>query len=102
VAIGESKDDREILKAFTAASPIFTFTSFATQGRHATKPQRLANVIEEFGTWARAIDDPVEALEIARRQAAADDIVVVTGSTFIVAELREWWFEHVATETVLW
>jgi hypothetical protein len=22
--------------------------------------------------------------------------VVVTGSTFVVAELREWWLEHVA------
>jgi len=30
----------------------------------------------------------------------AGDIVVVTGSTFVVAELREWWMEHVvAAET---
>jgi folylpolyglutamate synthase/dihydropteroate synthase len=43
----------------------------------------------------RAIADPIEALSIARRNASADDIVVVTGSTFVVAELREWWMEHV-------
>jgi hypothetical protein len=40
--------------------------------------------------------DPVEALTVARRNASHDDIVVVTGSTFIVADLREWWFANVA------
>jgi folylpolyglutamate synthase/dihydropteroate synthase len=43
----------------------------------------------------RAVSDPVEALNIARRNASADDIIVVSGSTFVVAELREWWMEHV-------
>ena len=40
---------------------------------------------------ACAVVDPVEALAIARRNGSASDVVVVTGSTFIVAELREWW-----------
>ena len=104
IAIGETKDAREILGALMKDSEnpaSFIFTLFSTQGRHPTKPQRLAHMIEEFGAWGRAIDNPVEALQIARRQAAADDLVVVTGSTFIVAELREWWFENVATETTL-
>ncbi len=48
----------------------------------------------------RADSDPVEALSIARRNASADDVIVVTGSTFIVAELREWWMEHVAAERI--
>jgi folylpolyglutamate synthase/dihydropteroate synthase len=50
---------------------------------------------ETFNLWGRAIADPIEALGIARRNAAADDIIVVTGSTFVVAELRDWWMEHV-------
>jgi hypothetical protein len=33
----------------------------------------------------------VDAFAVARRLAAADDVVVVTGSTFVVAGLREWY-----------
>ena len=47
------------------------------------------------GRWGRAIADPVEAFSIARRNADADDIVVVTGSTFVVATLRDWWLANV-------
>lgn len=95
LAVGESKDAHEILRAFTDLPATFIFTSFTTQGRTATRPQRLASIADSLGMWGRAIADPVEALNIARRNAAADDIIVVTGSTFVVAELRDWWMEHV-------
>jgi dihydrofolate synthase/folylpolyglutamate synthase len=96
VAIGESKDAAEILRALAALPSNFVFTTFETAGRHATKPQRLASIAESVGSWGRVVADPVEALTIARRNASTNDVVVVTGSTFIVAELRAWWLEHVA------
>lgn len=95
VAVGESKDAHEILHAFTDLPALYIFTSFDTQGRTATKPARLLSIAESLGMSGRAVADPVEALNIARRNASADDVIVVTGSTFIVAELREWWMEHV-------
>jgi dihydrofolate synthase/folylpolyglutamate synthase len=95
LAIGQSKDAQGILSAFAALPSTLIFTEFFAKGRSAIKPQRLVNMAESLGVWGRAITDPVEALGIARRNAGADDIVVVTGSTFIVAELREWWMEHV-------
>jgi dihydrofolate synthase/folylpolyglutamate synthase len=95
IAIGQSKDAHEILRAFENLPASFIFTSFSAQGRTATKPQRLASMAESLGLWGRAIADPIEALNIARRNAAADDLIVVTGSTFIVSELRDWWMEHV-------
>ncbi len=95
IAVGQSKDAHEILRAFVDLPATFIFTTFETQGRTATKPQRLASLAESLGIWGRAISDPIEALSIARRNAASDDIIVVTGSTFIVAELRDWWMEHV-------
>jgi len=91
VAIGESKDATEIVRTLASLPSTFTFTSFETAGRHAIKPARLASVAESVGAWGRAVADPVEALAIARRNAGASDVVVVTGSTFIVAQLREWW-----------
>lgn len=99
IAVGQSKDAHEILHAFEQVPATYIFTSFETQGRAAIKPQRLLSIAESLGMSGRAIADPVEALGIARRNAGADDIIVVTGSTFVVAELRDWWMEHVvATE----
>jgi dihydrofolate synthase/folylpolyglutamate synthase len=91
VAIGESKDARRILEILAGLPSTFTFTSFAATGRKAMRPQRLATIAQSFGGWGRAISDPVEALTVARRLASVDDVVVVTGSTFVVAGLREWY-----------
>ncbi len=91
VAIGESKDARRILEILAGLPSTFTFTSFAATGRRAIRPQRLATIAQSFGGWGRAISDPAEALTVARRLAAVDDVVVVTGSTFVVAGLREWY-----------
>ncbi len=95
VAVGESKDAGEILRMFAQVPASFIFTSFDARGRIATKPQRLASIAESAGLWGRAIPDAIEGFTIARRNASSDEIVVVTGSTFVVAELREWWMENV-------
>ena len=95
IAVSESKDAREILHAFADLPAAYIFTSFETQGRTSIKPQRLLSIAESLGMSGRAIGDPIEALNVARRNASADDLVVISGSTFIVAELREWWMENV-------
>jgi dihydrofolate synthase/folylpolyglutamate synthase len=95
VAIGESKDALEVLKRFFPLPASFIFTSFAASGRSATSPARLLNMAEQHGLAGRAIADPVEALSIARRSSDANSIVVVTGSTFVVATLRDWWLANV-------
>ncbi len=95
VAVGQSKNAHEILHAFADLPATYIFTSFETQGRTAIKPQQLMSLAESLGISGRAIGDSVEALNVARRNASSDDVVVVTGSTFVVADLREWWMENV-------
>ncbi|MFY9739618.1 MAG: Mur ligase family protein [Candidatus Cybelea sp.] len=90
VAIGESKDARRILEILATLPSTFTFTSYVAAGRRAIAPSRLSTIAESIGRWGRAIGDPVEALTVARRLATLNDVVVVTGSTFVVGELREW------------
>ncbi len=97
MAIGESKDAVEVIRAFVPLRGSFIFTTFAVPGREASRPQRLASIAGELGAWGRAISDPVEAFAIARRNAEADDVIVVTGSTFVVATLRGWWMANVAS-----
>ena len=96
MAVAESKDAGAVIAPFSALRGNFIFTSFETPGRTAVRPQRLASLAGDHGVWGRAINDPVEAFSIARRNADASDIIVVTGSTFVVAELRDWWFANVA------
>ena len=99
MAIGESKDAAQVIEPFLALQGTFTFTTFAAAGRTSSRPQRLASIADGMGAWGRAITDPVEAFAIARRNADADTIVVVTGSTFVVAELREWWMANVQSKS---
>jgi dihydrofolate synthase/folylpolyglutamate synthase len=96
IAVGQSKDAAALLEEFIGLPGTFTFTSFETDGRSSVRPQRLASIAHELGVWGRAITDPVDAFAVARRNADAEDIVVVTGSTFVVATLRDWWLTHVA------
>lgn len=100
MAIGESKDAEEVIRPFLALPGSFTFTTFSVAGRNAMRPQRLASIADSLGGWGRAINDPTDAFSIARRNADADDVIVVTGSTFIVAELRAWWVANVLTSGV--
>ncbi len=96
VAISESKDAFGVLAPLLALPSSFVCTTFETAGRTSERPLRLANMVERSGRSARAIGDPIEALGIARRQTSGDDVVVVTGSTFLVGSLREWWLDNVA------
>ena len=91
VAIGESKDAMAILRILAQLPSTFTFTSFSASGRRAIPPARLSTMAESFGSWGRVIGDPAEALTVARRISGAEDLVVVTGSTFVVAGLRDWY-----------
>jgi len=95
VAIVETKDAPSILRPLFALPASFIFTSFETPGRTAERPLRLANIAERSGISARVIGEPIEALAIARRQGDGSRVVVVTGSTFVTAVLREWWLENV-------
>jgi folylpolyglutamate synthase/dihydropteroate synthase len=98
IAMAETRDIPAILEPLRRLRATFTFSAFDNvAGRTATRPQRIASIAEELGLWGRAIRDPVDALSIARRNADAGDVVVVTGSTFVVAVLRDWWMANVVS-----
>jgi dihydrofolate synthase/folylpolyglutamate synthase len=101
IAMAETRDIAAILQPLRRLRATFTFTGFENiAGRTATRPQRIASIAEDVGLWGRAIADPVDALSVARRNADAGDVVVVTGSTFVVAVLRDWWFANVVSSSV--
>jgi dihydrofolate synthase/folylpolyglutamate synthase len=89
VAIGESKNAQQIVATLGELPGTFIFTGFDVVGRHAIDPRELVTVASALGIAARAIEDPFEAFASVCRDATPDDLVVVTGSTFVVAALRE-------------
>ncbi|HEY0392960.1 MAG TPA: folylpolyglutamate synthase/dihydrofolate synthase family protein [Candidatus Elarobacter sp.] len=98
MAIGETKDAAAVIAPFIPLGS-FVFTTFSTAGRTSSRPQRLASIASDLGGWGPAVGDPVDAFSVARRNAGADDIIVVTGSTFVVAELRAWWMANVQSNS---
>ncbi|MBV8490945.1 MAG: bifunctional folylpolyglutamate synthase/dihydrofolate synthase, partial [Candidatus Eremiobacteraeota bacterium] len=90
VAVSEGKDAQGVVSALQMPRATFTFTTFATPGRKALSADDLAAAARARGIEAQSIDDPYAALRAVFDDAGESDAVVVTGSTFVVAELREW------------
>jgi dihydrofolate synthase/folylpolyglutamate synthase len=93
-AIAEDKDAPAMLAVWRGSPAHFIFTAFEVAHRRSRHPQHLVNVASSVGLSARAVDDPIEALSIARRVAGPSDLVVVTGSTFLVGDVRKWFLEN--------
>jgi dihydrofolate synthase/folylpolyglutamate synthase len=91
VAVGEGKDAREILRALRVPNATFRFTSFALTGRRSLPARQLAEYGRTLGIDGPVFEEPADALRAAVRDAAPGDAIVVTGSTFVVAGLREWY-----------
>jgi folylpolyglutamate synthase/dihydropteroate synthase len=97
IAVAEGKDMSGMLESLSELPAQFICTTFRTPHRRSAQPRTLALIAEGTGAIARAVEDPIEALSLARRIADSLDLVVVTGSTYLVGELRDWFLEHVET-----
>jgi folylpolyglutamate synthase/dihydropteroate synthase len=65
----------------------------ATQAAHprAIDPQELVDLAHQFGRPGIAIPKIPEALEEALRRAGKEALVLVAGSIFLAAEVRDAW-----------
>ena len=91
VGIGVTHSPRELLGVLLpAATRVLT-----TRSRHvrATPPEELAALAREAGHDATVTGSVGEAVRAAVAEAHPDDLVLVTGSLFVVAEAREAWAE---------
>ncbi len=61
----------------------------AAKSPRATPPARIAEAFQDHGVPARALEGVAEAVVAALAEAQPDDLVLVTGSLYVVAEARE-------------
>jgi dihydrofolate synthase/folylpolyglutamate synthase len=90
IAIGERKDAAQLLSIFGEMPGTFTFASFDVRGRPAIAPSRLRAMAQALDRTGSVAGDPVSGVLQARALAKPGEPIVVTGSTFAVAAVREW------------
>jgi len=89
VGIGVTHSPRDLLATLLPAAAKVV----VTRSRHAkaTPPEELASLARELGREAVVTHAVAEALPAALAEATPDDLVLTTGSLFVVAEAREAW-----------
>ena len=72
--------------------------------RTAADPVELAAACQAQGTHAVTVDDPAEALALVLDMAQSDDLIVVTGSLYLVGHVREHWYPSslILTQRTCW
>jgi len=90
LAVGASKDAHGIIAALRPIAASWSFTAFATEGRSSRPAGELVRIAADLGIVGDAFARARDAFERARERAMRDGgAVVVTGSTFVVAELYD-------------
>jgi dihydrofolate synthase/folylpolyglutamate synthase len=88
-ACSRDKDYRGLLRQLAPRFDTIIFTRYVDNPR-AVDPDELRDHLELlFDRPAHVVHDPVAAWKLARRLAHATDLIVITGSLFLVGELRE-------------
>ncbi len=97
VSISSDKDQEAILRQWAPLADEMILTRY-TSGQRATPPETLLNLMSAHDrSHCRIIDHAGEALETVLKAAAPDDQIIVTGSLFLVGELRPLMREKSAT-----
>lgn len=88
-ACSQDKDYRGLLRLLTPHFDSIILTRYVDNPR-AVAPETLQRVLEDtFDRNAHVTGNPVSAWKLARRIAHPSDLLVITGSLFLVAELRD-------------
>jgi dihydrofolate synthase/folylpolyglutamate synthase len=85
------KDVEGIAKVLAPGSAGVFVTHPTSPPRPSCPPERLAQLCAKFAPVAGVFLDPFDALDAALNEARQEDLVCVTGSLFLVGELREHW-----------
>lgn len=87
-----TKESTPMLAALTMLAPQAIITTTPTvAGRLASPAARIAQQAQAQGMATVVEPDPWRAVDYALTQAAPDDIIIITGSLFLVSQVRGRW-----------
>jgi dihydrofolate synthase/folylpolyglutamate synthase len=98
IMIFGASEDKDINGMFAELLPRVQQV-IATQSFHprAIEPEKLVELAHQFGCPAYAVPTVEEALMDANRHVEDRGVILVTGSIFVVAGIREVWFQKQST-----
>jgi dihydrofolate synthase/folylpolyglutamate synthase len=87
-----ASEDKDIEGMFTELMPVVK-ELIAVKSFHprAIDPDKLVDMADRFGHPVACIEDIPQAMEKALQLVGDNDLVLVTGSIFVVAEARKYW-----------
>ena len=86
-----TKDVSGILAPFRSRVREVIVTVPHVLGKTGLEPERLAQAVADAGMEARVEPEPAAAVRRAMEDAGSDDLVCVTGSLYLVGEVRRLW-----------
>jgi dihydrofolate synthase / folylpolyglutamate synthase len=95
VMVFGASEDKDIEGMFAELLPRVSQV-VATRSFHprAIEPQKLVELAHHFGRPAMVVDKVEDALDAALRSAAGEAMVLVTGSIFVAAAVRDTWYNR--------
>jgi dihydrofolate synthase/folylpolyglutamate synthase len=91
LGISDRKDAEAMIREIAPIAQEVIVTRAAFRG---LDPEYVASVVRRCGVPCEVVTPPPLALEAALRRAHKDDLICVTGSLFVVGEVRAWWHEQ--------
>jgi dihydrofolate synthase/folylpolyglutamate synthase len=90
----DSKSHEEMLEALIPYAGRFVFTTPQVVGKQGLPADELADRVRALGYQGEvmAIPRPLDALETAFARSRLEDAIVVTGSMYLVGNIREHWY----------
>jgi len=88
--VSSDKDRQSMIQSLAEVTDQFILTEHRIQTRTA-KATDLETIAEKTGKPVKSIPDVKEAILYAKQDAKPGDVILVTGSVFLVGEAREYW-----------
>jgi dihydrofolate synthase/folylpolyglutamate synthase len=85
----QDKEWDVMLRSLCAIAHEIVLTKVATQ--RSAEPEKLATAVPEGIRWS-IVADPFRALRLILRQADPGDVILVTGSLYLVGQVRPYFF----------
>lgn len=99
-----AKDASGLVSALAPKAAAVVTTEPMVYAKPPFPAEELATAFTDRGVEAQAVRSPLEALERALEVAAADQAVVVTGSLYLVGQIRAQWYptERLVLQRTCW
>lgn len=99
------RDPAQVARALApCAARLVATAPGGLHGKDVLPPAAVADAARAAGLQAEAVEDPLAAVELALEQAGPEGTVVVTGSLYLVGEVRGRWVprERVVLQRTSW